>query len=85
MYAGSLTSFSYSRQWLLDTIPAIGSPAALKFIEVKYLADDLTVSEAAQAFIASVHMVTASAEAIKLVKVGKPQSKLLVLVNTTEV
>ncbi|XP_049442919.1 vitellogenin-1-like isoform X2 [Epinephelus fuscoguttatus] len=55
------------RQWILDAIPAIGTPAALKFIKEKYLADELTIAEAAQALIASVHMVTANTEAIKLI------------------
>nr|BAD93695.1 vitellogenin [Verasper moseri] len=56
------------RQWLLEAIPVIGTPAALKFIKEKYLADELTIAEAAQALIASVHMVTASPEAIKLIE-----------------
>nr|AWI62945.1 VtgAa [Scophthalmus maximus] len=56
------------RQWILDSVPVIGTPAALKFIKDKFLADDLSVTEAAQALIASVHMVTASTEAIKLVE-----------------
>lgn len=78
MNTGSLTSFSSFRQWILDSVPVIGTPAALKFIKDKFLADDLSVTEAAQALIASVHMVTASTEAIKLVEVGKLQCKLFV-------
>lgn len=81
MYTGSLTPFSSFRQWILDAIPAIGTPAALRFIKEKYLANDMTVAEAAQALIASIHMVTANTEAIKLVEVGKPQSKLLCLIR----
>lgn len=77
MYTGSLTPFSSFRQWILDAIPAIGTHAALRFIKEKFLVDDLTVAEAAQALIASVQMVTANTEAIKLVEVGIPQSKLL--------
>ena len=77
MYTGSLNLFSTFRQWILDAIPAIGTPAALKFIKEKFLIDDLTVAEAAQALVASVHMVTADTEAIKLVEVGKSQSKVL--------
>lgn len=61
----------------MDAIPAIGTPAALKFIKEKYLTDELTVAEAAQALIASVHMVTANPESIKLVEVSVPQIKLL--------
>lgn len=76
MCTGSLTPFSSSRQWILDAIPAIGTPAALKFIKEKFQTDDLTVAEVAQALIASIHMVTADTEAIKLVQVGKPQSNL---------
>lgn len=79
MYTGSFTPFSSFRQWILDTIPVIGTPTALRFIKEKFLAEDLTVAEAAQALIASIHMVTANTEAIKLVKVGIPQSKLLSL------
>uniref|UniRef100_A0A4W6F983 Uncharacterized protein n=1 Tax=Lates calcarifer TaxID=8187 RepID=A0A4W6F983_LATCA len=54
------------RQWILDAIPVIGTPAALRFIKEKFLADEMTVAETAQALIASVHMVTADTEAIKL-------------------
>lgn len=77
MYTAPLTSYSPFRQWILDAIPVIGTPAALRFIKEKFLADEMTVAETAQALIASVHMVTADTEAIKLVKVGKSQSKLL--------
>lgn len=73
IHAHSLKISSF-RQWILDTVPAIGTPVTLRFIKEKFLADDLTVAEAAQALIASVHMVTASTEAIQLVEVGKPQS-----------
>ncbi len=79
MYTGSFTLFSSFRQWILDAIPVIGTPAALRFIKEKFLINDLTVAEAAQALIASIHMVTADSEAIKLVEVGKGQSKVLCL------
>ncbi|XP_040895473.1 vitellogenin-like [Toxotes jaculatrix] len=65
------------RQWILDAIPAIGTPAALRFIKEKFLTDELTVAEAAQALIVSVHMVTASAEAIKLIEALAINSKIL--------
>uniref|UniRef100_A0A4W6F8P8 Uncharacterized protein n=1 Tax=Lates calcarifer TaxID=8187 RepID=A0A4W6F8P8_LATCA len=52
------------RQWILDAIPVIGTPAALRFIKEKFLADEMTVAETAQALIASVHMVTADTEAM---------------------
>lgn len=64
------------RQWILDAIPVIGTHVALRFIKDKFLADELTVVEGAQALVTSVHMVTANTEAIELVKVGKPLCKL---------
>lgn len=54
----------------MDAILVIGTPAALRFIKEKFSADELTVAEAAQALIASIHMVTASTEAITQVEVG---------------
>lgn len=52
----------------MSAIPAIGSHAALRFIKEKFLISELTIAEAAQALLASVHMVTADLEAIKLVE-----------------
>lgn len=66
-----LIPFSSVRQWILDAIPAIGTPAALKFIKEKFMVEEMTVAEAAQALIASIQMVTADTEAIRLVQVGK--------------
>ncbi|KAI4828972.1 hypothetical protein KUCAC02_023037 [Chaenocephalus aceratus] len=54
------------RQLILDAIPATGTPATLTFIKDKYMTDDLSVAETAQALIASIHMVTANPEAIKI-------------------
>ncbi|XP_018528704.1 vitellogenin-2 [Lates calcarifer] len=54
------------RHWILNAVPAIGTHAALRFIKEKFLANELTIAEAAQALLASVHMVTADLEAIKL-------------------
>nr|SOX60631.1 vitellogenin Ab [Solea senegalensis] len=54
------------RHWIIDAVPAIGNHAALRFIKEKFLADELTIAEAAQALLASVHMVTADLESIKL-------------------
>ncbi|XP_070764345.1 vitellogenin-1-like [Enoplosus armatus] len=65
------------RQWILDAIPAIGTPAALRFIKEKFLVDDLTVAEAAQALIASIHMVTADTEAIQMVEALAVNSKIV--------
>ncbi|XP_076582003.1 vitellogenin-2-like isoform X2 [Chaetodon auriga] len=56
------------RHWILSAVPAIGTHAAVRFLKEKFLAGDLTVAEAAQALLASVHMVTADQEAIKLVE-----------------
>lgn len=66
-----LTPFSSFRQWILDTIPVTGSPAALRFIKEKFLANELTTAETVQAMIASVHMIQANIENIKVIEVGK--------------
>ncbi|XP_070817970.1 vitellogenin-1-like isoform X2 [Chaetodon trifascialis] len=65
------------RQWILDAIPAIGTSAALRFIKEKFLVDDMTVAETAQALIASIHMVTANTEVIKLVEALAVNSKIV--------
>uniref|UniRef100_A0A671V3G6 Vitellogenin-1-like n=1 Tax=Sparus aurata TaxID=8175 RepID=A0A671V3G6_SPAAU len=65
------------RQWILDAIPVIGTPAALRFIKEKFAADELTVAEAAQALIASIHMVTASTEAITQVEALAANNKIV--------
>uniref|UniRef100_A0A8C4ICX9 Phosvitin n=1 Tax=Dicentrarchus labrax TaxID=13489 RepID=A0A8C4ICX9_DICLA len=54
------------RHWILNAVPAIGTHAALRFLKEKFLAAELTIAEAAQALLASVHMVTADLEAIKI-------------------
>nr|XP_046247526.1 vitellogenin-2-like [Scatophagus argus] len=54
------------RHWILNAVPAIGTHATLRFIKEKFLAGELTIAEAAQALLASVHMVTADLEAIRL-------------------
>uniref|UniRef100_UPI0037E8BB2B vitellogenin-1-like n=1 Tax=Semicossyphus pulcher TaxID=241346 RepID=UPI0037E8BB2B len=65
------------RQWILDAIPAIGTPAALKFIKEKFDANELSVAEAAQALVASIHMVTATTESIKMVEALAVNSKIV--------
>uniref|UniRef100_A0A8C4IXH1 Phosvitin n=1 Tax=Dicentrarchus labrax TaxID=13489 RepID=A0A8C4IXH1_DICLA len=65
------------KPWILDSIPAIGTPVALRFIKEKFLVDDLTFAEVAQALIASIHMVTANTEAIKLVEALAINSKIV--------
>ncbi|KAI9519342.1 Vitellogenin-2 [Dissostichus eleginoides] len=54
------------RHWILNAVPAIGTHVTLKFIKEKFLAGELTIAEVSQALLASVHMVTADLEAIKL-------------------
>nr|XP_043900018.1 vitellogenin-like [Solea senegalensis] len=65
------------RQWILDAIPVIGTPDALRFIKEKFLSDELTVSETAQALVASVHMVAANTEVIKVVEQLAVSNKIL--------
>ncbi|XP_049582272.1 vitellogenin-1-like, partial [Syngnathus scovelli] len=54
------------RQWILDALPSVGTPVALRFIIQKFESDELRLYEVAQALIASVHMVTASDEVIEM-------------------
>ncbi|MEQ2219118.1 hypothetical protein XENOCAPTIV_012865 [Xenoophorus captivus] len=54
------------RHWFLDTIPATGTPAAIRLIQEKFMAEEISVAEAVQALVAAVHMVTADPEVIKL-------------------
>uniref|UniRef100_A0A667ZJG6 Vitellogenin-like n=1 Tax=Myripristis murdjan TaxID=586833 RepID=A0A667ZJG6_9TELE len=56
------------RHWILDAIPAIGTSVTLRFIKEKLLVNELTLAEATQALVASMHMVTADPEAIKIVE-----------------
>ncbi|XP_056132378.1 vitellogenin-like isoform X2 [Lampris incognitus] len=54
------------RNWILDTLPAVGTATAMKFIKEKIITDELTVTEAVQAMAVSVHTVTADREVIRL-------------------
>ncbi|KAL3047365.1 hypothetical protein OYC64_021558 [Pagothenia borchgrevinki] len=54
------------RHWILNAVPAIGTHVTLKFTKEKFLAGELTIAEVSQVLLASVHMVTADLEAIKL-------------------
>lgn len=54
---------------MLNAVPAIGTHVALRFLKEKFLVGELTIAETAQALLASVHMVTADMEAIKLAEV----------------
>ncbi|XP_074525154.1 vitellogenin-2-like [Halichoeres trimaculatus] len=65
------------RHWILNAIPAIGTHAPLRFFKEKFMADELTMVEAAQVLLSSVHMVTADLEAIKLAEVLAMEPKIL--------
>ncbi|KAJ8408504.1 hypothetical protein AAFF_G00259180 [Aldrovandia affinis] len=54
------------RRWILDAVPAIGTRAALMFIKEKFLADDLTITEGAQALMVAMQLVKADLETIEL-------------------
>ncbi|KAJ8010917.1 hypothetical protein DPEC_G00080130 [Dallia pectoralis] len=54
------------RMWILDAVPSIGSPVAVRFIKERFLAGDITVPETAQALVAAVHMVSADRETVKI-------------------
>ncbi|XP_062411383.1 vitellogenin-like isoform X3 [Sardina pilchardus] len=55
------------RRFFLDAIPVVGTPAAVKFIKEKFLADDISVSETVQILLAAVHMVPSDLEIIRLI------------------
>ncbi|XP_042564889.1 vitellogenin isoform X4 [Clupea harengus] len=54
------------RRWILDVIPVVGTPVAVRFIKEKFLADDITIPETVQVLLAAVHMVPADMEIIRL-------------------
>ncbi|XP_068176457.1 vitellogenin-2-like [Antennarius striatus] len=56
------------RHWILSALPAVGNHVTLRFIKEKYLSDELNEADATLALIASVHMVTADLEAIRIVE-----------------
>ncbi|XP_030584070.1 vitellogenin-like [Archocentrus centrarchus] len=68
---------SAHRKWILEAIPAIGTPYALRFIKEKYLAERITVFEAVQALITSFHMVTANTETFEVAESLMKESKIL--------
>uniref|UniRef100_A0A3P9D6E7 Vitellogenin domain-containing protein n=1 Tax=Maylandia zebra TaxID=106582 RepID=A0A3P9D6E7_9CICH len=67
---------SAHRKWIMDAIPAVGNPDALRFIKEKYLAETITVFEAVQALITSFHMVTATTEAIEVIESLSKESSI---------
>lgn len=67
-----MTLFSSSRNWILNAVPAIGTHSAVNFIREKFFADELTYAEAIQALMASVHLVTADLQTIRLFEASLP-------------
>ncbi|XP_077082827.1 vitellogenin-like isoform X2 [Siphateles boraxobius] len=54
------------RRWLLDALPAVGTPVIVKFIKEKFQAGELTIPEFIQALVVALQMVTADLETIQL-------------------
>ncbi|XP_057181767.1 vitellogenin-like [Triplophysa rosa] len=54
------------RRWLLDALPAVGTPVIVKFIKEKFLAGELTIPEFIQALVMALQMVTADLETTQL-------------------
>ncbi|XP_075326632.1 vitellogenin-1-like [Odontesthes bonariensis] len=68
---------SSHRRWLLDAIVVTGTPAALRFIKEKFLANELNFDEESQVLIAAVHMVSANTETIKIMETLTVDKKVL--------
>lgn len=64
---------SSSRNLILNAIPAIGTNSSVMFLKKEFVAQHLTVAEATQALMASVHMLTPDVDSIKLFKASPPQ------------
>nr|WPD49410.1 vitellogenin [Sinibrama taeniatus] len=54
------------RRWLLDALPAVGTPVIVKLIKEKFLAGELTIPEFIQALVITLQMVTADLDTIQL-------------------
>ncbi|XP_051550339.1 vitellogenin-like [Myxocyprinus asiaticus] len=54
------------RHWLLDALPAVGTPVILKFIKEKFLSGECTIAEFIQALVVALQMVTADLDTIQL-------------------
>ena len=61
----------FFRRWILDAVPAIGTPVAVKFIKEKFLLGEVTTAEGAQALLAAVQLVKADLPTIELAAVGR--------------
>uniref|UniRef100_W5LDR7 Vitellogenin domain-containing protein n=1 Tax=Astyanax mexicanus TaxID=7994 RepID=W5LDR7_ASTMX len=53
------------RRWILDAVPVVGTPVALRFIEEKFHAGEFTTAEFTQALLVGLHMATADPAAIQ--------------------
>ncbi|KAL0160021.1 hypothetical protein M9458_043746, partial [Cirrhinus mrigala] len=58
------------RRWLLDALPAVGTPVIVKLIKEKFLAGELTLPEFIQTLVVALQMVTVDLETIQLTAVG---------------
>ncbi|NP_001096141.1 vitellogenin 7 precursor [Danio rerio] len=54
------------RRWLLDALPAVGTPVIIKFIKEKFLAGEFTTPEFIQTLVVALQMVTADLETIQM-------------------
>ncbi|KAL1251198.1 hypothetical protein QQF64_018994 [Cirrhinus molitorella] len=54
------------RRWMLDALPAVGTPLIVKLIKEKFLAGELTLPEFIQTLVVALQMVTADLETIQL-------------------
>uniref|UniRef100_A0A8C1RUX1 Vitellogenin 2 n=1 Tax=Cyprinus carpio TaxID=7962 RepID=A0A8C1RUX1_CYPCA len=54
------------RRWILDALPAVGTPVIVKFIKEKFLAGELTLPEFIQALVVALQMITADLDTIQL-------------------
>lgn len=69
--ADTTVIYRFCRHWILNAVPAIGTHTAVRFLKEKFLTGELSIAEAAEALLASMHMVTADLEAIKLVEASQ--------------
>ncbi|XP_061152871.1 vitellogenin 2 [Syngnathus typhle] len=65
------------REWILNTIPAIGTHVALRFIKEKFIAGEITFAEATRSLVAAVHTVTADTEALRLLQEFAEHQKVM--------
>uniref|UniRef100_A0A673KMP5 Vitellogenin-like n=1 Tax=Sinocyclocheilus rhinocerous TaxID=307959 RepID=A0A673KMP5_9TELE len=54
------------RRWILDALPAVGTPVIVKLFKEKFLGGELTIPEFIQALVVALQMVTADLETIQL-------------------